>query len=32
VPSGERRVVGRELAKLLLCREVPVDAYGRAAR
>ncbi len=32
VPSGERRVVGRELAQLLLCREVPVDAYGRAAR
>jgi DtxR family Mn-dependent transcriptional regulator len=32
VPSGERRVVGRELAQLLLCREVPVDAYGRTAR
>jgi DtxR family Mn-dependent transcriptional regulator len=32
VPSGERRVVGRELAQLLWCREVPIDAYGRAAR
>src|SRR6266480_3183326 len=32
VPSGDPRVVGRELAQLLWCRQVPVDGYGAAAR
>src|SRR5437588_153398 len=32
VPSGDPRVVGRELAQLLWCREVPVEGYGAAAR
>ena len=32
VPSGDPRVVGRELAQVLWCREVPVDGYGPAAR
>jgi len=32
VPSGDPRVVGRELAQLLWCREVPVEGYGPAAR
>src|SRR5205814_2275277 len=31
VPSGDPRVVGRELAQVLWCREVPVDGYGPAA-
>jgi DtxR family Mn-dependent transcriptional regulator len=32
VPSGERRIVGRELALLLWCREVPIEAHGHASR
>ncbi len=32
VPSGDPRVVGRELAQLLLCREVPVEEHGHASR
>ena len=32
VPSSDRRVVGRELAQLLLCREVPVEQHGHAVR
>jgi DtxR family Mn-dependent transcriptional regulator len=32
VPSGDRRVLGRELAQLLLCREVPVEQRGHASR
>jgi DtxR family Mn-dependent transcriptional regulator len=32
VPSGDPRVVGRELAQLLLCRAVPVEAHGPPAR
>lgn len=32
VPSGDRRVVGRELAQLLLCREVPEEQHGHAGR
>jgi DtxR family transcriptional regulator, Mn-dependent transcriptional regulator len=32
VPSGDPRVVGRELAQLLLCRAVPVEAHGPATR
>src|SRR2546429_441149 len=31
VPSRDPRVVGRELAQGLWCREVPVDGYGPAA-
>src|SRR5258708_11257584 len=31
-PSGERRIVGRELAQLLWCREVPIEAHGHASR
>ncbi|HET7296891.1 MAG TPA: metal-dependent transcriptional regulator [Gemmatimonadales bacterium] len=31
VPSGDPRVVGRELAQLLLCREVPVEEHGHSA-
>jgi len=29
VPSGDPRVVGRDLAQLLWCREVPVEDHGR---
>jgi len=32
VPSGDRRVLGRELARLLLCSEVPVQEHGHANR
>ena len=32
VPSGDRRVLGRELARLLLCSEVPVQEHGHADR
>ena len=32
VPSGDPRVVGRELAQLLWCREVPVEQRGHAGR
>jgi hypothetical protein len=32
VPSGDRRIVGRELAQLLWCREVPIEAHGHASR
>src|SRR2546422_74415 len=32
VPSGDPRVVGRELALLLWCREVPVEQHGHASR
>ena len=32
VPSGDPRVVGRELAQLLWCRQVPVEGHGPAAR
>ncbi|HVH08517.1 MAG TPA: metal-dependent transcriptional regulator [Gemmatimonadales bacterium] len=32
VPSGDRRVVGRELALVLWCREMPVEGYGATAR
>jgi DtxR family Mn-dependent transcriptional regulator len=32
VPSGDPRVVGRELALLLWCREVPVTDHGYASR
>ena len=31
VPSGDPRVVGRELALLLWCREVPVEQHGHAS-
>lgn len=32
VPSGDPRVLGRELARLLLCMEVPVEEHGHANR
>ena len=32
VPSGDPRVVGRELAQLLLCRAVPVEQHGHPSR
>jgi DtxR family transcriptional regulator, Mn-dependent transcriptional regulator len=32
VPSGDPRVVGRELAQLLLCRAVPVEQHGQPGR
>jgi DtxR family Mn-dependent transcriptional regulator len=32
VPSGDPRVLGLELARLLLCREVPVERHGHAGR
>ena len=32
VPSGDPRVLGRELARLLLCMEVPVEEHGHADR
>jgi DtxR family Mn-dependent transcriptional regulator len=32
VPSGERRVLGRELAQALWCREVPEERHGDAQR
>ena len=32
VPSGDPRVVGRELALLLWCREVPITDHGYASR
>src|SRR5207253_7527390 len=32
VPSGHPRVVGRELALLLWCREVPITDHGYASR
>ena len=32
VPSGDPRVLGLELAQLLLCREVPVEQHGHASR
>jgi DtxR family transcriptional regulator, Mn-dependent transcriptional regulator len=32
VPSGDPRVLGRELAQLLLCREVPVAEHGDPGR
>src|SRR5947199_53628 len=31
VPSGDPRIVGRDLAQLLWCREVPVEDRGRPA-
>ena len=31
VPSGDPRIVGRDLAQLLWCREVPVEGHGRPA-
>jgi len=31
VPSGDPRIVGRDLAQLLWCREVPVEDHGRPA-
>src|SRR5438552_647047 len=30
-PSGDPRIVGRDLAQLLWCREVPVEDRGRPA-
>src|SRR5260370_41896418 len=32
VPSGDRRILGRELAQLLWCRELPIEAHGPASR
>jgi DtxR family Mn-dependent transcriptional regulator len=32
VPSGDPRVLGLELAQLLLCREVPVEQHGHGSR